>query len=327
MDALSDVLRVVKLSGGVFLHAEFTAPWCLFDQMTGAEIAALVPWAGHAVLYHYIVDGSMSVRVGEGAPVTLRAGDAVMLPRNDLHIIGSDLNLTPVRSHDIVRPGVAGGLATIRHGGGGAPCHIVCGYLAADRADGNPLFAALPPILPFYASETPGADWIRSMFQFAANEIAAGRPGSDSVLAKLSELLFVEAVRRYVETLPPEQTGWLAGLRDPHVARALALIHGRLAEPWTVDELSREVGVSRSVLAEKFARLIGEPPMAYLARWRINVAAHHLQSSQMTLARIAEQVGYESEAAFNRSFRRMMGLPPGAWRKRHHGGAAPAAKG
>jgi AraC-like DNA-binding protein len=191
----------------------------------------------------------------------------------------------------------------------------VCGYLTTDRIEGNPLFATLPPILPFYAKESPGADWVRSTFQFAANEIASGRPGSDSVLAKLSELLFVEAVRRYVETLPPDRTGWLAGLRDTHIAKALSLIHGRVADDWTVESLSREIGLSRSSFAERFARLIGETPMSYLARWRMNVAAHQLRNAQISVARAAESVGYESEAAFSRTFRRVLGVPPGAWRR------------
>jgi AraC-like DNA-binding protein len=245
----------------------------------------------------------------------LNAGDAVMLPHHDYHYIGSDLSLKPVGSKDVVPLEGNGGLRRIIHGGGGEPCRIVCGYLATDHIEGNPLFATLPPILPFYAKESPGADWVRSTFQFAANEIAAGRPGSDSVLAKLSELLFVEAVRRYVETLSPDQSGWLAGLRDTHVAKALGLIHARIAERWTVESLSREVGLSRSAFAEKFTRLIGEAPMGYVSRWRMNVAAHHLRNSRMSMARVAEAVGYESEAAFNRAFRRVLGVTPGAWRR------------
>jgi AraC-like DNA-binding protein len=146
-------------------------------------------------------------------------------------------------------------------------------------------------------------------------EIAARRAGSQTVLAKLSELLFVEAVRRYVETLPAGETGWLAGLKDPYVSRGLGLIHGAVSKPWTVDMLGREVGLSRSVLADRFARLIGEPPMRYLAHWRIQVAAHQLRTSDVSLARIAAQIGYESEAAFNRAFKRSFGVPPATWRK------------
>jgi transcriptional regulator GlxA family with amidase domain len=192
---------------------------------------------------------------------------------------------------------------------------IVCGFLGCDKLDGNPLAAALPPILRFDTRYGSTAAWMRSSLEFAADEIAAQRAGSETVLAKMSELMFVEALRRYVESLPEEQTGWLAGLKDPFVSRALALMHGGLTREWTVDDLGREVGLSRSALADRFTRLIGEPPMRYLARWRLQVAATQLRNSDVPLARIAQQVGYESEAAFNRAFKRNFGVPPAAWRK------------
>jgi transcriptional regulator GlxA family with amidase domain len=206
-------------------------------------------------------------------------------------------------------------LLVIRHGGGGERTRVVCGFLGGDRLEGNPLTASLPPVLRFDARDGSAAAWMRSSFEFAANEIAEHRVGSESVLAKLLELLFVEALRRYVEELPEQETGWLAGLKDPFVSRALSLLHGRIAREWTVDELGREVGLSRSALADRFTRLIGEPPMRYLARWRIQVAANHLRNSDASLARIAEQVGYESEAAFNRAFKRSFGIPPATWRR------------
>ena len=211
------------------------------------------------------------------------------------------------------RPAVVCG--SIRHGGGGEQTRIVCGFLGCDRFEGNPLAGALPAVLRFDTRQGSAAAWMRSSLEFAADEIAARRAGSETVLAKLSELLFVEALRRYVEGLPEEQTGWLAGLKDPFVSRALSLLHGRVAKEWTVDDLGREVGLSRSALADRFTRLIGEPPMRYLARWRIQVAAHQLRNSDTPLARIAEQVGYESEAAFNRAFKRSFGVPPATWRR------------
>jgi transcriptional regulator GlxA family with amidase domain len=170
-------------------------------------------------------------------------------------------------------------------------------------------------VLRFDTRQGSAAAWMKSSLEFAADEIAARRAGSETVLAKLSELLFVETLRRYVEGLPEDQTGWLAGLKDPFVSRALSLLHGCVAKEWTVDDLGREVGLSRSALADRFARLIGEPPMRYLARWRIQVAAHQLRTSDMSLARIAEHVGYESEAAFSRAFKRNFGVPPAAWRR------------
>ncbi len=314
-DALSDVLRVVRLLGGVFLHAEFTEPWCLVSHVKPDDCGALLPDVEHIILYHYVVAGRMAVRVGDEPALELGAREAVILPRNDRHLMGSDLAINPVDSHAVIQPSADGGLAEIRYGGGGAKTRVICGFLGCRNVAGNPLLSALPPVLRLDTREGSAAEWIRVSFEFAADEIAAGRAGSDMVLAKLSELLFVDAVRRHVDSLPAEQTGWLGGLNDPFVARTLALIHGRLAEPWTVDEMAREVGLSRSALAERFTRLIGEPPMHYLARWRLQVAAQRLSSSHEPAARIAYEVGYESEAAFNRAFKRLFGAPPATWRK------------
>jgi AraC family transcriptional regulator, alkane utilization regulator len=315
MDALSDVLRVVRLKGGVFLHAEFTEPWCIFSQVTPQDCGSLLDGAEHIVLYHYVVEGRLTAQIPNHPRIEIEAGEVVIFPHNDGHLLGSHLDLPPVPSRKVVRVSPESGLFIIQHGGGGEKTRIVCGFLGCDRLDGNPLAAALPPLLRFDARHGSAAAWIKSSFEFAADEIAARRAGSQTVLAKLSELLFVETLRHYVERLPDEQTGWLAGLKDPFVSRALSLLHRRVAHQWTVDDLGREVGLSRSALADRFTRLIGEPPMRYLTRWRIQLAAHQLRNSETTLARIAEQVGYESEAAFNRAFRRNFGVPPATWRK------------
>jgi transcriptional regulator GlxA family with amidase domain len=192
---------------------------------------------------------------------------------------------------------------------------MVCGFLGCDNAEGNPVLSALPAALALNVEDGGWAEWIRSTFQYAAEEVAAGRPGSETVLAKLSELLFVEAVRRYAESLPESRTGWLAGLRDPFVARALALLHRDINRAWTVDSLGREVGLSRSALADRFTRLIGEAPMHYLATWRMQVAAQRLKNTGETLAQIAQAVGYESEAAFSRAFKKAFGAAPAIWRR------------
>ena len=174
----------------------------------------------------------------------------------------------------------------------------------------------MPPLLKLNVEQGGAAEWIRSTFQYAAEEVSTGRPGSETVLAKLSELLFVETVRRYAETLPDGQTGWFAGLRDPHVARALALLHRDITRRWTVDDLGREVGLSRSALADRFIRLIGVPPMHYLANWRMQVATQQLRNTSMSLAQVAEIVGYDSEAAFSRAFKKAFGTAPATWRAR-----------
>jgi len=194
---------------------------------------------------------------------------------------------------------------------------MVCGFIGCDGAESNPLLATLPPALKLSLKKGSAAEWMRSTFHYAAEEVAAGRPGSETVLAKLSELLFVETVRRYVENLPDGQTGWLVGLRDTYVARALALLHRDVARAWTVDELGREVGLSRSALADRFIRLIGVPPMHYLANWRMQVAMQKLRDTSASLAQVADMVGYESEAAFSRAFRKAVGTAPARWRRSH----------
>ena len=317
MDALSDVLRVAHLTGGVFLHADFFAPWCMAARVAPEHCAPALGPASHLILYHYVVEGELRIRVDgeDGEELVVGAGDVVLLPRNDLHLVGSDLTLPPVAGSDIIQPSKGGGLSSIRHGGNGRRTRMICGFLGCDCAEDNPVISTLPSLLKLDAEKGGSAEWIRSTFQFAAEEVAAGRPGSETVLAKLSELLFVEAVRRYAEGLPEGQTGWLAGLRDPHVARALALLHRDIARRWTVDDLGREVGLSRSALADRFIRLIGAPPMHYLANWRMQVAAQKLRETSASLAQVAAAVGYDAEAAFSRAFKKAFGAAPATWRR------------
>src|SRR6202521_2277515 len=303
MDALSDVLRVAHLTGDVFLHADFFAPWCMAARVGPEHCAPALGSASHLILYHYVVEGELRIRVDgeDGEGLVLGAGDVVLLPRNDLHLVGSDLSLPPVAGSDIIQPPKDGGLFSIRHGGDGRRTRMICGYLGCDCAEDNPVISTLPSLLKLNAEQGGAAEWIRSTFQYAAEEVAAGRPGSETVLAKLSELLFVEAVRRYAEALPDGQTGWLAGLREPFLARALALLHRDITRRWTVDDLGGEVGLSRSALADRFIRLIGVPPMHYLAHWRMQVATQRLLNTNASLAQVAESVGYDSEAAFSRA--------------------------
>jgi hypothetical protein len=222
MDALSDVLRTVRLKGGVFLHAEFTEPWCAASLVAPQDLGSRLEGAEHLILYHYVAEGRMSAKVGDGKAVDIEAGEVIILPNNDAHLLGSHLDLPSVPTRQIVRVSPGGGLWMLNYGGGGARTRVVCGFLGCDRLTGNPLAEALPPLLRFDTRQGTAAAWMRSSLEFAADEIAARRAGSETVLAKLSELLFVEALRRYVEGLPEEKTGWLAGLKDPFVSRALA---------------------------------------------------------------------------------------------------------
>lgn len=317
MDALSDVLRVARLTGGVFLHAEFFAPWCIASQLTPELCKPVLGPASHLILFHYVVEGGFHLRVEgkAGDIVALEPGEVVLMPRNDLHLMGSDLGVPPVMGNDILQPPKNGGLFTIRHGGDGARTRLICGFIGCDSAENNPVIATLPSVLKLSIEPGGAAEWIRSTFHYAAEEVAAGRPGSETVLAKLSELLFVETVRRYVAALPEGQTGWLAGLRDAHVARALALIHRDIARSWTVEELGREAGLSRSALGDRFIRLLGVPPMHYVSNWRMQVAMQSLRTSSASLAQVADMVGYESEAAFSRAFKKSVGTAPATWRR------------
>jgi len=238
----------------------------------------------------------------------------VLLPHNDTHIFGSELVLAPTPAGTIVQPPENGGLPRIAHGGGGEATRLVCGFLGADTPF-NPLISALPNVLKLDLRASASGAWVESSFRFAASEIAAGRLGSATVIAKLSELLFVEAVSRFVDSLPPERRGWLAGLRDPHVGRALALLHARPSADWTAGSLARDVGLSRSAFAERFSSLVGQSPMKYLALWRLHLAAQRLREGHASVAQVGFDIGYDSEAAFSRAFKREFGTSPAAWRK------------
>ena len=321
MDALSEVLRVVRLSGGLFLEAEFTAPWCVISRVGPEDCGPRITPPAHIVAYHVVTAGRLEVQVDDAPPTAVQAGQIVMLPRNDVHRLASGPGLKPVSSDGLVQAAADGGLARLRHGGGGEATRIVCGYLGSETA-WTPLLAALPRILTLEIRDSGGA-WIESSVRFAAAELAAGHAGSASVIAKLSELLFAEAVRRHVGSLPDGQRGWLAGLRDPVVGRALACLHERPARPWTTEDLAREAGLSRSAFADRFTELIGAPPMRYLGGWRMQLAARELRDGGLPIAKIAYEVGYESEAAFNRAFKREFGAPPAAWRRQTQAQARP----
>jgi AraC-like DNA-binding protein len=313
VDALSDVLAAVRLSGAAFLDAEFTAPWCIAAQVGPEDCRPLGRIPAHLIAYHYVFAGRMSVSVAD-ARVEAVAGEIVLLPRNDRHVLGSGPGLEPVTIDAFIQPPTGSGPALLRHGGGGEATRIICGFMGCE-APQNPLLATLPSVLKLRVPEGVGGDWMQTSFRRAAAEFAAGGDGSATVLGRLTELLFVEAVRAYLADLPPGQTGWLAGMRDRAVGPALALLHLRIAESWTTEGLAREVGLSRSAFAERFTGLLGMPPMRYLSSWRLQLAAVRLRECTRSIAQIASEVGYESEAAFNRAFKRAFGTTPAAWRR------------
>ena len=318
MDALSDVLKSVRLEGAVYINAEFTAPWCIRGECGLPSVRARLAGAEHVAFFHFLVEGSCKVRLADGAETfEAGAGDLVLFPREGRHLMGTDLHLAPMEADAMAASGsgAEGGLFHLRYGGGGAATRFVCGYIACSRSVCRPLLDALPRALCITVGDGPAATLLRELLRVGVHESSAGRPGASSVLAKLSELMFVEAMRRHLEGLPPGGRGWLAAVRDAQVGRALALLHAEPGKAWTVDDLAREAALSRSALAERFAALVGEPPMQYLTRWRLALAAQALRSHGDAVVRVAERSGYESEAAFSRAFKREFGMPPAAWRR------------
>jgi AraC-like DNA-binding protein len=313
LDAFSDVLRVLRLVGGVFLEAEFTAPWCINGKISAEHCKPFLVTPHHIMASHFVARGRLQLRVDGGEAIEVRAGELILLSHNDDHSFGSDLSVASIPAHKIVQPHEAGGISRIKYGGGGEATQVLCGFLGSETSF-SPLLSSLPSVLKLDVLATSSGAWIESSFRFAVSEIAAGRMGSATVIAKLSELLFVEAVSQYVSSLPADRRGWLAGLRDPQIGRALALLHARPTELWTAEGLASEVGMSRSAFAERFTSLIGQPPMHYLTLWRMHLAAQRLREGRGSVAQVAIAVGYESEAAFSRAFKRQFGASPGSWR-------------
>lgn len=313
MDAFSDVLRVIRLAGGVFLEAELTAPWCINGKISPDFCRPFQVAPRHIIASHFVVQGHMQLCVAGGDSIDVHAGEIVLLSHNDEHCFGSDLSAVPVSAQKIVQAPPIGGISRIEYGGGGEATQLLCGFLGSETSF-SPLLSSLPRILKLDVRASASGAWIESSFRFAVSEIAAGRMGSATVIAKLSELLFVEAVSQYVARLPAERRGWLAGLRDPQIGRALALLHARPTKDWTAEALAIEVGMSRSVFAERFTSLVGQPPMHYLTLWRMHLAAQLLRDKHDSVAQVAIAVGYESEAAFSRAFKRQFGASPGGWR-------------
>lgn len=321
MDALSEVLRVVRLSSAVFYNARFSAPWCFTSPEAATVMQALQPGAERLVIFHLLTEGQCRLEVEGAPPRMLHAGDIIMFPHGDAHLMSSAADVVPAPAADLPAL-LRRGPREVRFGGGGATTRFVCGYLSCDPRLCRPILTALPRVVIVSLRGQGDPGWLESSIRYAVAEAAAARPGGAGVLAKLSEVLFVETLRRYMEQLPVEQTGWLAGVRDRVVGKALALLHARPAHPWTVEALARECGTSRSVLAERFTHYVGQSPMHYLTRWRLALAAGMLRTSSLSITSVAKDVGYETDPAFTRAFRREYGMPPTLWR----GGRARNAK-
>jgi AraC-like DNA-binding protein len=313
MDALSDVLLAVRLSGALFFDIDASAPWVAETPAGPSIVEAMFPGSEHLISYHVITSGTCWASVPGEPPMQLSAGDVIVLPHGDTHVLGSAPELRRSPDMSLYRYPSDGQLPVSISMGDrqGEAAHFVCGFLGCDARPYNPLLSALPRVIR--VSNIAGA--LPTYMQHAIAESKNQRMGGASVLSRLSELMFVDVVRRYLETLPPERADWLAGLRDPFVGRAIAALHRDPAREWTIESLAREAALSRSALAERFTHFVGKPPMQYLTNWRMQLAANHLLTSLESVASIANRVGYDSEAAFSRAFKKAVGVPPSQWRR------------
>lgn len=315
MDALSETLRVVRLVGAIFIHARFTAPWCYQSPSADSAAALLEPGAERVVIFHLITEGECYVELDNAAPVRLIAGDVVIFPQGHAHRMTSQPGLLPAKGArlDAVlsrRP------RQLIYGGGGPTTRLVCGYLACDARLARMLLTGLTALVRVNLRGSNAGNWLEASVRYALGEARSPRPGGAGVLAKLAEVLFIEVLRLYMNEQSDGRTGWLAGVCDRIVGAALNALHTRPAHAWTLEELAHAANTSRSVLAERFQSLVGSSPMQYLTQWRMLIAANLLCRSNAPLARIAEDVGYQTDTAFSRAFRREFGLPPAAWRRR-----------
>src|SRR6185295_18055036 len=315
MDVLSEVLRVVKLEGALFFNAEFSAPWCISERQSSEIAVHLSQKAGHLILYHFLTEGRAYARLPNGKREELIKGDIVVFPHGDPHFLGNGSPEKPVDAFQTFGKNLTQGLKLARFGGGGETTKFVCGYLVCEPRLSEVFLAGLPSMLKVHIAKGPAGEWLDHSIRFSVAEDGESLAGSGLVLAKLSEVLFVETLRLYINSLPPDQTGWLAGARDPVIGQALTLLHKEPSHPWTISSLAKNVGLSRTRLAERFRHFLNETPIAYLTRWRLKLGAEILLSSENSVAEIAATVGYGSEAAFNRAFRREFAVPPAQFRR------------
>ena len=314
MDALSEILRVVRLVGAIFIQAKFTAPWSYQSPCADSVVPLLEPGAERVVIFHLIIEGECFVELADQPPARLIAGDVVLFPQGDAHRMNSQPGLAPATGArlDVVlsrRP------RQLAYGGGGPTTRIVCGYLACDARLARMLLAGLPSLIKVNVRGSNAGAWLEASVRYALTEARSPRPGGAGVLSKLAEVLVIEVLRLYINEQRQDRTGWLAGLGDPIVGPALNAMHACTAQAWTLEELASSIGTSRSILAERFHSLVGSSPMRYLTQWRMLLAANLLCRSSAPLARIAEDVGYQTDTAFSRAFRREFGMPPAAWRR------------
>jgi AraC-like DNA-binding protein len=315
MDALSELLRVIRLDSAIYINAELSEPWCLASPEASRLGPALAPGTGHLIIYHLLCDGAAYVELEDGGRVALAPGDLVSFPHGHGHRLGNGLGSAPIDVATALPEVLARGMAPLQVGGGGPSTRFICGFLACDPELSQAALGGLPPLVRVNIRDEASGNWLENSLRFSVNQAAAREPGASAMLARLSEALFAETLRIYARDLPDGHTGWFAGARDATVGKALTLLHHRPVDAWTLEELARQTGASRSVLADRFRHFLGQSPMAYLTHWRLRLGARALISSTHSVARIAADVGYESESSFNRAFKRQYQVPPARYRK------------
>jgi AraC-like DNA-binding protein len=313
-DPLSEALRSVRLSGAIFLDAELSAPWGFASPSASVGAPLLAPAAEHLILFHLLVEGRATARISGQASVALEPGDIAVLPRGDAHELWNGRVSELIDSSALLPKILEGAVVSERGGGGGQLTKFICGYIGCDRQAQRLFLAGLPPLFKVNIRRDGSGEWIESAIRHLASEREVPRAGQSALLAKLAEALFIETLRRYMAELPQQRTGWLAAARDSAVGRALGAIHREPAQAWTVASLAERAGVSRTIFAQRFARLLGEPPLTYVSRCRMQLGARLLETTDDTVLQVALSAGYESEAAFNRAFKREFDLPPARYR-------------
>lgn len=318
VDPLSDLLKSVRLTGAVFFEIAARGAWAVGSPAPELILPRVLPGADHLIAFHVVTEGRCCATIDGGEPVFLETGEVVIFVNADRHVMSSEPG---VRAQPFTADALEVFDASEKpfcinfDSDEPAAVRVVCGYLACDHGPFNPLLDNLPPVIKAGEAGNSREGWLGQFIRLALVEAADKRAGGESVLTKLSELMFIDVLRHYIAAISPGKTGWLVGLRDPFTAKVLTLLHTKPSRDWTIEDLAKETGQSRSVLAERFSEVVGIPPMHYLAKWRMQLASEMLAGGSATMAEIAADVGYASEAAFSRAFKKVVGMPPSEWRR------------
>jgi AraC-like DNA-binding protein len=311
-DPLGEALHFLRMSGVFYCRSEFTAPW-------GLDLPAFED----CLIFHVVTAGRCVLEVKGAEDHVLQPGDFALVPHGTGHRLASEAGVRGAKLFDLPREQVSDRYEVLRHGEGGAPTTIICGVVRFDHPAADRLVTLLPRVIAVDAWSSPEAEWIQSTLRLMAIEARELRPGGETVITRLADILVIQAIRSWMASDPAAQTGWLGALQDHQIGHAIALVHRDPARPWTLESLANEAAMSRSAFAARFTELVGEPAMHYVTRWRMHVAVTWLKEEDSPISAMASRLGYESEAAFSRAFKKLAGLAPSEWRARHGGAAVP----